>query len=149
MFSDWLQNMQAVAHKLVPRKKMTTFGLIGLAIFVMGGIILNLLVFLGFSPQVANLIQAVISVESNFFLNNALTWRDRRSASLLRRWWRYHLGKVFITIPLNQVFFEIGYQVSGSTTVAYVIATGLITLFNYFLNEFFVFRKEQGTSTPK
>lgn len=140
-----------------PRKtilrRFASFGSIGIALTVFGAIFIEIAVKLGMSAEMANLIQAIISVVLNFLLNNATTWRDRRESSFRSRVGRYVIAKA-ISIPLNQFIF-IGalrffdavlatqFNFLSNTLFAYLASTGAIMVYNYVVGDKFVFRKKK------
>ncbi len=122
-------------------KKFLSFGVIGGGIAVGGAALLTLLIeVFKVHPQWANLIQAIVAVETNFLLNNHITWRDRRHhSSLTSRLGRYHLSKV-VTVTVNQILFALLSMVGLHYLIIYVCNLGIITILNFVFNEKFVFR---------
>lgn len=121
------------------------FAIVGGTVTVLGAVLLDVLVRLGLTPEWANFIQAIVSVETNFFWNNAWTWHDRKDSTLFTRWWKFHIVKVLVTIPLNQVFFVLMVNLSpflrDNYVVAYFINIAIVMVVNFIMNEVFVFKK--------
>lgn len=121
------------------------FVIVGGSVTLLGAVLLDLLVRLGLTPEWANFIQAVVSVETNFFWNNWWTWKDRKDSTLLMRWWKFHIVKLFVTIPLNQLLFVLMVNVSpflrDNYVVAYFINIAIVMVINFIMNELFVFKK--------
>ncbi len=120
--------------------RIVKFGIVGLALTIFGAVFIAVAVPLGMSPEAANLVQALISVTLNFILSNRLTWNDRKHGRLVFRVTRYTLSKV-VSITLNQEIFKLALKLT-TPQGAYWISTGFITIYNYIVNEFFVFRKK-------
>ena len=97
---------------------------------------------LDLKPWIAYLVQAIIVIECNFFLNRHLTWRDRRdSSSLVRSWLKFHGIRALVTIPLNQALFSILTVVFGwHYVLANTLCIAVATIFNYVTSDKFVFR---------
>lgn len=124
-------------------KRVIKFGFVGGFIMVLGAVILSLLIESGVDQPTANFIQAIVSIELNFLLNNWLTWRDRRHSRLWVRFAKYHAGKL-VTIPTNQLMFILLTTVGVHYLVAYFINIGVVMAVNYLLYELFVFKEKNG-----
>jgi len=118
------------------------FALIGGSIMLVGGGILYLFVdILSIEKNLANFILAIISIQMNFWLNNLITWRDRRGSKLLHRLAKFHAVKS-ITVSVNVIlFFLLATVFSFPYLIAYTICVAIITVLNYLANEHIVFRK--------
>lgn len=118
------------------------FAAVGLAVAAFGVLLLVVLVeFVGVSPHLAYLIQAVAAIELNFALSHFLTWGDRRrvGSRIARAWPRFHATRI-LTIPGTQLLFS-GLVLGGcpyllATAVCIAAAAG----FNYAAGDRWVFR---------
>ena len=123
--------------------RLLKFGTIGLSVMIIGGLVLHTLVQMGVGKELAYFIQALVSIELNFFLNNQITWNNRRENSFLYRWGAFHVSRL-ITVPLNQLLFILLATILGiNYLIAYVMVIGFMTAINYIAAEFFVFRKKE------
>ena len=109
------------------------------------GILILLTRLLGFHYAIASLFAIELSILSNFALNNAWTWSDRRTGTLGERLVKYHLVAGFTAIIANWCllifltgFFGIDYRVSN----LFGIGAGMIL--NFVLNHKWTFRKHQA-----
>lgn len=135
----------------VIRGRISSFALIGLALYLFGAIFIEIAFQRWhWSIDAANFVQAFVSVVMNYLLNYVLTWRDRRKKSFRHRTIRYILAKL-VTVPLGQLVFTtahvgLGTLFKGSSwwliiggQIAYFISTGFIMVVNYTLMDRFVF----------
>jgi putative flippase GtrA/GT2 family glycosyltransferase len=119
---------------------------VGLGVFVAGEALLYALVqFLHLETHVAYLIQAVLSIEANFWLNRTVNWRDR-SGSLRHQLVTFHVAKVG-TLILNQALFACLLAAHVQYLLDMMICTALITVVNYLANDRLVFT-ERWTPAP-
>lgn len=136
-------------------RRFRNFGIIGIALTVFGAVFIEVAPHIGLSVEMANFIQAVISVVLNFILNYFFTWDDRRSLRMRTRAARFATSKV-VTVLLNQAVFVISqaafFALFGDTLwflpdhqFAYVVSTGFIMLVNYRLMDVFVFGESSWT----
>jgi hypothetical protein len=72
------------------------FALVGGFVALLGHGLLRLLIALGCAAGIANVLQAVTTLQLNFVANGRLTWRRRVAGSgvgLWQRWGRFHLAR--------------------------------------------------------
>ncbi len=126
----------AAAHQ-----RFLLFAVIGGYVTLQGAAILWLLVEAELRPEIANIGQMIVSIETNFFANNWLTWRDRRERSLWDRYKRFHFAKIG-TVVLNSLLFAALIWLKIPYMLVYIINVGVFTAINFLVNEKFVFKKE-------
>lgn len=127
-------------------KRFSSFGAIGLGLTIFGALFIEGAVLVGMAAETANLIQAIISIVLNFYLNRQITWKDRREHSLKVQIGRYALGKA-ISISINQWIFTV--VLSFSTPfIAYMVSTVVIMVYNFFLGDRIVFPKKKPLIAP-
>jgi putative flippase GtrA/glycosyltransferase involved in cell wall biosynthesis len=133
--------MQSTAP-LVARRAVS-FGLVGGFVALVGFVILYVLVeYVGLNKNLAYFIQAVVSIELNFFLNRSVTWRDRRGVgfvSFLGMWTRFHLSRI-VTVALNQVLFGAFVYIGINYLVANGLCIVIVMIINFLVGDRFVFR---------
>lgn len=117
------------------------FALAGLAgVAVSFGSLYLLIDVQGMNVSVAYAIQTVLAIETNFILNDRLTWSDRTHAgSFWRRFGRFHAARVGLMIPFNQVLFFFAHPVVG-TILANLACLSAATVANWFLNDRWTFK---------
>jgi putative flippase GtrA len=72
------------------------FTLVGGSVALIGNGLLKLLIALGCAAAIANVLQAVTTLQLNFVANRHLTWRRQMAGSelgLWRRWGRFHVAR--------------------------------------------------------
>ena len=107
------------------------------------GILIALKSGLGLPVAISSLIAIELSILSNFALNNAWTWSDRRTTPLGQRLIKYHAvagitalaSNWFLLIVLTQ-FFGIDYRISNLIG----IAAGMVLNFSW--NHAWTFKRE-------
>lgn len=131
-------------------RRAVSFGLVGGFVALVGFAILYVLVeYVVLNKNLAYFIQAIVSIELNFFLNRSVTWRDRRGAgfaSFLGMWVRFHLSRI-VTVALNQVLFGAFVYIG----INYLVANGLCIVFvmiiNFLVGDRFVFRSRPAAAS--
>lgn len=126
---------------VVANWRFLVFAVIGGYVTLQGAAILWLLVEADLRPELANIGQMIVSIETNFFANNFLTWRDRRERTLWSRWKRFHAAKIG-TVVLNSLLFAALVWLKIPYMLVYMINVAIFTMINFLINEKFVFRKE-------
>lgn len=123
------------------------FIIIGLSLTILGGILLNWLIDQGVPLYRANLIQAILSIESNFILSNFITFKDRRNhRHIVWRMLSFHVVKYFITVPLNQwMTLQLIEGMGLSVTLGYIISTGVSMIVNWQFANRLIFRERKQT----
>lgn len=117
---------------------------------MVGGIILLFVLvhFLHVEQHIAYLIQAVASIETNFFLNRFMNWRER-DGNLFAQWLKFHSTSA-VTFPLNQALFAVLTGLGINYLVVTVMGAGLAAIVNYIANDRFVFhRRKHARSTAE
>lgn len=142
----------------VLRTRFFKFGLVGTGVMFLGlGIMIVCVDLLHINKNLAYLVQTVVSVESNFFLNAVITWRDRTRQQLWKSWIKFH-GLKITTMIISQFLFA-GLLLAVSWiqipalavvqkfdyVIAYFACIGIITLINFIGNDKWVF---QTRKTP-
>jgi putative flippase GtrA len=121
--------------------KFLKFGVIGGSVALIGaGVLYVLIERFSVEKNLAYLIQAFISLQLNFFLNDQFTWANLKGQNgyLASRWAKFHVAKL-LSVALNQVIFTILTAVGVHYLVVYALSVGLIAVVNYYTNDRFVF----------
>lgn len=120
-----------------------SFGLVGGFVALVGFVLLYVLVqYVGLNKNLAYFIQAIVSIELNFFLNRSVTWRDRRGSGVgafVSVWARFHLTRVF-TIALNQALFALFVFIGIHYLIANALCIIVVMVINFFVGDMFIFR---------
>jgi putative flippase GtrA len=123
------------------RKRILTFGAIGVTCFLVQFALLSIMVRLGMYRPLANALSFAISAQLNFHLSTRITWRDRPSAGRRgtgARWVAYN-GTALVSLGCNTVVFVLAYRAVGTTPAAVLgVMTG--TCLVYLLCNLLVFR---------
>jgi dolichol-phosphate mannosyltransferase len=121
-------------------KRIMGFSLVGGSVMVGGMLLLFVLVqILHVEPHLAYLLQAILSIETNFFLNRFLNWKDR-NGNLLAQWIKFHSTSL-VTFPLNQALFALLTWLGVHYLVITLLGAGVAAVINYLSNDRFVFHK--------
>jgi putative flippase GtrA/glycosyltransferase involved in cell wall biosynthesis len=124
---------------LLPKRVMG-FSFVGGGVMVGGMLLLFVLIqLLHMEPHLAYLVQAVASIETNFFLNRFLNWKDR-DGNLLAQWIKFH-STTLVTFPLNQALFALLTWLGLHYLVITLLGAGVAAVVNYLSNDRFVFHK--------
>jgi putative flippase GtrA len=110
---------------LLPSREKWLFALVGVSVAVFGRVLLDLLIAVGCAAALANVLQAVVTLQVNFAGNRVLTWRRRVAGSgvaLWRRWGRFHVARG-AGLLLCVALFPVVAPVAGRT-VAYWACSG-------------------------
>jgi putative flippase GtrA len=130
-------------RSLVPRR-ILGFSVVGGSVLIGGIVLLFVLVhFLHVEEHLAYLIQAITSIETNFFLNRFLNWKER-DGHLAAQWLKFHSTSA-ITFPLNQALFALLTWIGVQYLVVTLIGAGVAAVVNYFTNDHFVFHRQDIT----
>ena len=128
---------------LAPRR-ILGFSIVGGSVMIGGIVLLFVLVhFLRVEEHLAYLIQAITSIETNFFLNRFLNWKER-DGHLAAQWLRFHSTSA-ITFPLNQALFALLTWIGVQYLLVTLIGAGVAAVVNYFTNDHFVFHRRDIT----
>lgn len=131
-------------------RRAVSFGLVGGFVALVGFVILYVLVeYVSLNKNLAYFIQAIVSIELNFFLNRSVTWRDRRGigfVSFLGMWARFHLTRV-VTVALNQVLFGAFVYIGINYLVANGLCIVIVMIINFFVGDRFVFRSRPAAAS--
>lgn len=103
----------------------------------------------------ANVAGFLVSVFTNFVLNDAWTWRDRRSTAnqgvLARLAWFYVVASVAGAVQISVAFLSrswlpawlVGTLLEGQTdNLAVLVGIGVATVINYVVNNLWTFRSK-------
>lgn len=124
-----------------PMGRISKFASVGVFVMGFGAVLMIVLVeFLKINESLAYVIQSICAVELNFFLNNLISWRDRKDP-LLSSWLKFHVLKI-VTVGLTQLLF-LALNPIFHYLVVYVVNVGIISVINYFGNDRFVFSKKE------
>ena len=113
-------------------RELALFLGVGGSVAVVGHLLLLVLMARGFSAGVANVVQAVVTLQLSFLGNDLLTYRHRIGEASLprrRRWLRYQLSRVWALIITTSLFVPVAAALGASLAYWLMIATG--TLINY------------------
>jgi putative flippase GtrA len=121
--------------------RIVKFGLVGgLVALIGGGILYTLVDILSIEKNAAYFVQAVISLQLNFNLNDRFTWADRRGQNgrYWNRWVKFHIVRILSAI-LSQILFALLTVLGVYYMLAYAVCIVFATGFNYFTSNRFVF----------
>jgi putative flippase GtrA/GT2 family glycosyltransferase len=133
-------------HRLYSRlpKRIFGFSLVGGSVMLGGITLLFVLVqFLHIEKHLAYLIQAIASIEANFFLNRFLNWKER-DGNLVIQWLKFHSTSA-ITFPFNQALFAFLTWLGVQYLIVTMIGVGIAAIVNYLANDRFVFHRQDFT----
>lgn len=117
------------------------FGLVGGFVALIGiGLLYAFIDIMSIEKNIAYFIQALISLQINFNLNDRFTWKDRRDrkGSYWSRWVKYHLTRM-ISVILNQILFALLTTLGIHYILVSVICIIFATAINYLMGDRFVF----------
>jgi putative flippase GtrA/GT2 family glycosyltransferase len=135
------QNLPQRILSLLPRR-ILGFSLVGGSVMVGGIMLLFVLVhMLHIEQHIAYLIQAVASIETNFFLNRFMNWRER-DGNLFAQWIKFHSTSA-VTFPLNQALFAVLTGLGINYLIVTVMGAGIAAIVNYIANDRFVFHRRK------
>jgi putative flippase GtrA len=141
-----LPESKGVVQRLLSRvpRRILGFSVVGGSVMMGGIILLFVLVhFLHVEEHLAYLIQAVTSIETNFFLNRFLNWKER-DGHLAAQWLKFHSTST-ITFPLNQIIFALLTWIGVHYLLVTLIGAGIAAIVNYLANDRFVFHRQDIT----
>ena len=123
-------------------ERLPSFAAVGLGVTILGfGVLALLTAGLGWSPHVAYVVQAAVSIEASFLLNRRHTWRDRRHAApVWRQWARFHSSRA-VTVPVNQAAFSALTLAGIPFWAANAVCIGGTAAFNFVAAHLWVFRR--------
>lgn len=131
-------------------RRAASFGLVGGFVAVTGLALQYALVeYAGLDKHVAYFIQSIVSIELNFFINNSVTWGDRRAPGILglaKTWMKFHFVRVF-TVTLNQILYAALLFLGVQYLVANVLCILIILVINYWSGDKFIF-SDVRVATP-
>jgi putative flippase GtrA len=136
---------------LSPRlsREKWNLAVIGAAVAVLGHVLLILLVAAGLTAALANVAQAAVTLQVNFWANRQLTWRRRIGGTrvpLLRRWRRFHLARgasLLVSVALFPVLAP-----SLGATIAYWSLLALACVVNFYSDKYWSFRASKASADP-
>lgn len=152
--ASWKEGLIFLRHILqllwrVPHSgRFWKFGLVGGLVALIGSALLYALVdLLGVEKNIAYFVQAVISLQLNFNLNDRFTWADRRQQrGYWSRWLKYHTARI-LSVVFNQILFALLTLLGVHYMLALVVGIVVAIALNYFMSDRFVFtsarRKEK------
>jgi putative flippase GtrA/GT2 family glycosyltransferase len=136
------------SSRLLRPRRLLGFSLVGGGVMVGGLVLLFLLVHIfGVEQHLAYLIQAVSSIETNFFLNRFLNWKDRKG-NLFFQWLKFHSSSA-VTFPVNQALFAVLTALGINYLIITILGAGTAAVVNYVTNEFFVFHNARSRTQGK
>jgi glycosyltransferase XagB len=116
------------------------FTVVGASVAGLGHVMLKLLIAAGLAAALANVVQAITTLQVNFVANRYLTWRDRMAGSrvgLRRPWLRFQVARG-AGLLLTVVLFPITAPRTG-TTVAYWSLLVAGTVANFLTDKYWSF----------
>lgn len=126
-------------------RRQWEFAVVGIVSLLLGSLSLVFFVeFLSLPKPIAYALQTAIAIESNFWLNSALTWRDRMPDSKWRPWWRFHVSRIF-TVVGNQALFTCLIAANTPYLLAHTSCVAASTVVNYLISDRIVFRQKDKT----
>ncbi len=129
-FYKWL-------FSLLPAR-LIGFSFVGGGVMVGGVTFLFVLVhFFHVESDIAYFLQAILCVETNFFLNRFTNWKDR-AGNLFAQWVKFHSISIG-TLLINQGMFAVLTRLGVHYLVVTLLGVGLAALINYVANDRFVF----------
>jgi putative flippase GtrA/GT2 family glycosyltransferase len=118
--------------------RFVLFSAIGGAVFLMGLAIQYVLTGRLHLPSMwSYMVQAVVSVEVNFLLNQWLTWRDR-AVPFWTAFIRFNAQRT-VTVTLNSLLYFGLIRLGMNYLMANVVLTAAFTVVNYLVGDLFVF----------
>ncbi len=107
------------------------------------GLLYLLTEFVGIYYLVSSIIAIETSIITNFMLNNAWTWRDRRKKGvLLRRFFKFNL----VSIGSLVINWSLLYVLTAFSGLYYILSNiigiGVAALWNFLVNHYWTFKKE-------
>ncbi len=128
--------------------RFVLFSAIGASVFVLGLAIQYVLTGKFHLPSMwSYLIQAVVSVETNFLLNRWLTWRDR-AVPFWTAFIRFN-GQRTVTVALNSLLYLGLIRLGMNYLVANIVLTAAFTVVNYLVGDLFVFTPRRTKTAPE
>ncbi|HZD00972.1 MAG TPA: glycosyltransferase [Actinomycetes bacterium] len=134
------------AIPLRPSRETWNFALIGAAVAVLGHAMLALLIAAGWTAALANVIQAVVTLQFNFWANRHLTWRRRITGSpvrLWRRWGRFHLARGASLLVSVAAFPIVAPRVGPA--IAYWSLLAAACVVNFYSDKYWSFRATRAS----
>lgn len=138
-----MEKLQKVARRAVSVRFVRFFTLGGSVTLLGVGILFLLVRVFKIPLEIANLLQLIIFVEVNFLVNNRWVWNDRNESSFFDRFFKFHICRFLISIPLGQVLYIFMIQnllLRENYIIPYLVNICVIMAVNYWLNDLFVFR---------
>lgn len=119
------------------------FGLVGGLVALIGsGLLYTFVDILSIEKNVAYFVQAFISLQLNFNLNDRFTWADRKAqnGSFWSRWAKFHTARI-LSVILNQILFALLTALGVHYMLACAMCIIVATCFNYYTSDRFVFAR--------
>jgi cellulose synthase/poly-beta-1,6-N-acetylglucosamine synthase-like glycosyltransferase len=132
------------------RRELVAFVAVGLSVAVLGHGLLAGLIAVGLAPAVANVVQAVLTLQLNFAANHRLTWRARTAGSrvpLLVRWLRFQLARGASLLAGIALFPVLAPRLG--TAAAYWLLLGVGAGVNYCSDRWWSFRRARHAAGPR
>jgi dolichol-phosphate mannosyltransferase len=117
------------------------FGLVGGLVALIGSGLLYIFVdILSIEKNTAYFVQAFISLQLNFNLNDQFTWVERRGQNgrYWSRWVKFHTTRI-LSVILSQIFFALLTALGVHYMLVYVMCIMVAMVFNYLTSDRFVF----------
>src|SRR4030042_3546102 len=116
---------------------------------VIGAVIYLSLLYLlvdifGFGELAAQIMMVIVTFFSKFYLNNYITWGDRRAKNkkiFLKQLTTYTLISILVS-TINILIYYILIKLQVHYLIAAIIAGGIITLLGFWLCDRYVWKKE-------
>ncbi|HUY75993.1 MAG TPA: glycosyltransferase [Ktedonobacterales bacterium] len=132
-------------------RRAAAFGMVGGFVAALGlAVQYGLVQYIGLDKHLAYFIQSIVSIETNFFINNFVTWGDRRGRGffgVLRTWSKFHFVRIF-TVALNQILYAVLLFLGVQYLLANVLCILIILIINYWSGDKFIFSVIRDTLPP-
>lgn len=139
---SFLSHMMKLFWTIPQVGRFWKFGLVGGLVALIGsGVLYTLVDILSIEKNVAYFVQAFISLQLNFNLNDRFTWgemRKGRNGGYWNRWIKFHSARAF-SVVLNQILFALLTAVGVYYMLACVVCIMVAMGFNYLMSDRFVF----------
>lgn len=125
------------------RIRLFKFAVIGGIVAILGLMEMYILIeIFKVDSNISYILQSLISLQLNFVLNNRITWSDREG-SYWKKLWKYYTSRIGMII-VNQLIFS-GLNLFIPYSFAYGTTIVMVSIFNYTVNDKFVFRTKPST----
>lgn len=117
------------------------FGAVGGLVALIGGGILYLLVdIMSIENNAAYFVQAIVSLQLNFILNDQFTWADRKGqkGSFWSRWTKFHTARA-LSVGLSQILFALLTAFGAHHMLVYALTILFLSAVNFYTSDHIIF----------